>query len=95
MAICSGDPGLSVTYTGDFKATPLAKFMRDFQSGKKCQKMIKLDANTDFGAFRASQLKEFLLDRGVKCIECTEKKDYVKRLQDLIREQAPDGRTEL
>lgn len=86
---------MALTYTGDFKAAPLAKFMREFQSGKKCQKLIRLDEHTDFGSFRVGQLKEFLQDRGVNCVECIEKKDYVRRLQELVGGQSTDARTEL
>ena len=46
--------------------------------------MVKLDASTDLGALPVSQLKAFLKERGETCIECTEKKDYVKRLRELL-----------
>ena len=46
--------------------------------------MVKLDSTTDFSKFRVSQLKEFLHDRDVNCIECTEKQDYVKKLYEVL-----------
>ena len=87
LAFCNGDTDSGIRYQGDFKAAPLTKFMREFQSGKKCQKMIKIDANTDLSKFRVSQLKELLQERDVNCIECTEKKDFVRRLQDLLQDR--------
>ena len=46
--------------------------------------MVKLDASTDLGALSVSQLKSFLKERGESCMECTEKRDYVRRLGDLL-----------
>lgn len=44
---------------------------------------VQVDANTDFSSLRVTQLKQLLKDRGVMCLECVEKGDYVKRVKDL------------
>lgn len=44
---------------------------------------VQVDANTDFSSLRVTQLKQLLKDRGVMCLECVEKGDYVKRVRDL------------
>ena len=46
--------------------------------------MVKLDASTDLAALSVGQLKSYLQERGESCTECTEKKDYVNRLRDLL-----------
>lgn len=69
--------------------------MREFQGGKKCQQLIKIDQNTDLNKFRVGQLKEFLHERDADCIECTEKKDYVKKLRDVLQARSASDRTEL
>lgn len=84
LVFCNGDVGSVVTYTGAFKAEPLRRFLLEFQSGKKCARLVRLDASTDFSKMRVGQLKELLRDRGVVCPECAEKKDYVQRLRELV-----------
>jgi hypothetical protein len=36
----------------------------------------------DYGKLRVKQLKEILNNRGVKCVGCTEKPDFVKKCQE-------------
>jgi len=44
---------------------------------------IKVEkGETDYSKLRVKQLKSILADRGVECVGCLEKSDYVKRCQD-------------
>lgn len=88
LAFCNGDESAPMPFRGAFKAEPLRRFLQDFQGGRKCAKAVRLDASTDFGALRVAQLKELLRDRGVLCPECSEKKDYVQRLRDIVLAQS-------
>jgi protein disulfide-isomerase-like protein len=38
----------------------------------------------DFNTFKLKQLKRILFDRGENCAGCTEKKEFVKRVQEVI-----------
>lgn len=85
LAFCNGDASAPLPYLEDFKPGKMSRFLQQFKDGQKCSKMVKLDEHSNLGAMSVSQLKEFLRERGDSCIECTEKKDYIARLQDLIR----------
>ena len=66
------------------KGEPLRSFLSSFAGGRRCSGMVKLDASTDFGKLRVGQLKQLLKDRGVTCLQCLEKSDYVAQLQELV-----------
>lgn len=84
VTVCNGDVALVERYAGQLKSEPLARHLDTYAAGKKCGKMVRLDAKTDLGKFSAGQLKQIIKDKGLDCLGCMEKEDYVKRLQDYI-----------
>jgi hypothetical protein len=42
---------------------------------------IKTDANTDYSKMRVKHLKQILAARGVACVGCMEKRDYVEKVK--------------
>ena len=84
MAVCNGDLGTKEHYRGELKGEPLRAFLQSFAGSQRCASMVKLDASTDFSKLKTGQLKQLLKDRGVTCLECIEKNDYVSRLKELI-----------
>ena len=66
------------------KADALRPFLGGLADGTRCSGKIKIDTNTDFTKLRVIQLKQLLKDRGITCLECIEKADYVSRLQQLV-----------
>ena len=49
-----------------------------------CQvkKSIKTNTKTDYSKMRVKHLKQVLADRGVACVGCLEKRDYVKKCKE-------------
>ncbi|CAH0518029.1 unnamed protein product [Peronospora belbahrii] len=43
---------------------------------------VKTDANTDYSKMRVKQLRKILAERGVECIGCVEKADYIAKIKD-------------
>jgi len=43
---------------------------------------MKVDSNIDVSKLRVKELKKILSDRGIECKGCTEKQDYVKRVEE-------------
>lgn len=84
VAVCNGDLDTVEHYKGEMKGDALRAFLGNFAAGRRCSNMIKLDTRTDFSKLRVGQLKQLLKDRGVSCLECIEKADYVSRLQELV-----------
>ncbi len=39
------------------------------------------DENVDYGKMRVKQLREILNDRGVECVACTEKSEYIEMVK--------------
>ena len=84
LAFCNGDASQPLPFEQNFKPKRIVQFLQQFEDPQRCARMVKIDASTDLGALSVSQLKSFLKERGENCQECTEKKDYVKRLRDLL-----------
>ena len=42
----------------------------------------KVEKDMDYGKLRVKQLKSILNERGVKCVGCLEKSDYVKKCKE-------------
>ena len=84
LAVCNGDLATVDQYKGEMKGDALRAFLSNFAAGRRCSNMIKLDAQTDFSKLRVGQLKQLLKDRGVTCMECIEKADFVLRLRELV-----------
>jgi ARMET, C-terminal len=84
VAVCNGDPSSTEVYSGKLKSEPITSFLNKFAGGKKCSSMVKLDAKTDLSKLKVSQLKSLLKERGVVCMECAEKSDYIARLKALL-----------
>jgi len=84
LAVCGGDASTTVAYSGEMKNSRLTRWLNEFYSGKKCAEAIVVDATTDFGKLKVSQLKSILQARGVVCKDCVEKGDYVRTIQELV-----------
>lgn len=84
VAFCNGDTLHPLPYEEDFKPGRMGRFLQHFEDPQVCANMVKIDASTDLSSLTVSQLKGFLKDRGESCLECTEKKDYINRLGDLL-----------
>jgi protein disulfide-isomerase A6 len=95
IALCGGDEKATILYTDEFKNSKLTKFLNGFYGGEKCAEAIKLDADTDFTKMRVSQLKQLLQAKGVKCENCLEKGDFVKKLLEVVAGGAGAEKTEL
>lgn len=70
------------------KSEALQKVLNAYDGGKKCASAIRLTPGTDFSKLTASQLKGIIKDKGIDCKACSEKGDFVKRLQQYVAEQA-------
>eukprot|EP00968_Pinguiococcus_pyrenoidosus_P008950 scaffold676_cov273-Pinguiococcus_pyrenoidosus.AAC.1 len=67
------------------KKTKQLQALEDYCAQKEIgqkQKKIVEKGETDYSKLRVKQLKSILADRGVECVGCLEKSDYVKRCQD-------------
>ena len=42
---------------------------------------VKTDANTDYSKMRVKQLRKILGERGVECIGCVEKADFIAKIK--------------
>ncbi|EEY61405.1 uncharacterized protein PITG_01702 [Phytophthora infestans T30-4] len=43
---------------------------------------VKTDANTDYSKMRVKQLRKILAERGVECVGCVEKSDFIAKIKD-------------
>lgn len=43
---------------------------------------VKTDSNTDYTKLRVKQLKKILGERGIECVGCVEKADFIKKIKD-------------
>lgn len=43
---------------------------------------VKTDSNTDYTKLRVKQLKKILGERGVECVGCVEKADFIKKIKE-------------
>ncbi|KXZ52890.1 hypothetical protein GPECTOR_8g270 [Gonium pectorale] len=84
VSVCNGDVAGVEPYSGQLKSEPLTRHLESYAGGKKCGKKVRLDASTDLGRFSAGQLKELIKERGLDCRGCTEKADFVRRLQEHL-----------
>lgn len=69
--------------SGDMKSTKLSRWLNSFYDGKKCAAAIRVDANTDLGRMRVSQLKHMLAARDAPCLDCLEKADFIRRVREV------------
>lgn len=42
------------------------------------------DTITDYGKLRISQLKSLMAEKGIKCGDCLEKADFVRKLEEVL-----------
>jgi hypothetical protein len=42
---------------------------------------VKTDANTDYSKMRVKQLRKILGERGVECVGCVEKADFIAKIK--------------
>lgn len=42
---------------------------------------VKTDANTDYSKMRVKQLRKILGERGVECVGCVEKSDFIAKIK--------------
>ncbi|KAG7399221.1 hypothetical protein PHYBOEH_009387 [Phytophthora boehmeriae] len=42
---------------------------------------VKTDANTDYSKMRVKQLRKILAERGVECVGCVEKSDFIAKIK--------------
>jgi thioredoxin-like negative regulator of GroEL len=83
IAVCGGDERSIIPFSGDLKNSQLVKWLNAFYSGKKCADAIQIDDNTDFSKMKVSQLKQLLGAKDVKCENCVEKSDFVRRVKEV------------
>jgi hypothetical protein len=43
---------------------------------------VKTDSNTDYSKMRVKQLRQILGERGVECIGCVEKADFIAKIKE-------------
>ncbi|CEG42666.1 RxLR-like protein [Plasmopara halstedii] len=43
---------------------------------------VKTDANTDYSKMRVKQLRKILGERGVECVGCVEKSDFIAKIKE-------------
>lgn len=43
---------------------------------------VKTDSNTDYSKMRVKQLKKILGERGVECVGCVEKSDFIAKIKE-------------
>lgn len=87
VSVCNGDLEVSELYSGKLKSEALGRHLDGYAGGGKCRKAIRLDASTDFSAMSSSALKALLKERQLDCRGCTEKGDFVRRLQEYVKGQ--------
>jgi hypothetical protein len=46
--------------------------------------MPTVDSNTDFSKLRVKDLKAIMMEKGIKCPECLEKADFVRKLESTL-----------
>ncbi len=85
LTLCNGDLSTAEVYSGKLKSDPLQTYLNGFKGGKKCSAKVRVDASTDLRKFSVSQLKAILQDRGLSCVGCTEKSDYVDTLKAALQ----------
>jgi protein disulfide-isomerase A6 len=57
----------------------------EYAGGRKCAKAVRLTLDTDFSKMRVGQMRDILRDRGLSCLECVEKQDFVAKLRELVQ----------
>ena len=57
----------------------------EYAGGRKCAKAVRLTPETDFSKMRVGQMRDILRDRGMSCLECVEKQDFVAKLRELVQ----------
>ena len=92
FAVLRGPEGEGLT------AETMGKWARGLAEGgsqRRCQEALgaaaarrrasskPLDPNADYAKMRVRQLKQILQDRGADCVNCLEKADFVRRVQQL------------
>ncbi|PNH03528.1 DnaJ subfamily B member 3 [Tetrabaena socialis] len=88
VSVCNGDVVVAERYGGQLKSEPLTRHLDSYAAGKKCAKQVRLVPGTDLGRFSAGALKQLCADKGLECLGCSEKEDYMRRLQQFIDEGA-------
>lgn len=82
LAVCGGDTRSTMPFSGELKNSQLVKWLNAFYSGKKCADAIQIDGNTDLSKMKVSQLKQILTGKGMKCQDCVEKSDYIRKVKE-------------
>ena len=95
LAICTGDPSLSVPMKGDMKGERLRSFINEFEGGRKCSSLIPLDPQTDFDTLSSKTLKGIVKEKGIECKGAMEKSDYISCIKRHIGTAAGEKKDEI
>lgn len=84
MAICNGNVKTKEIYRGKMQGEKIRSFLDGFRGGKKCNKALIMDENTNLNKLSSGELKEFLRDQKIFCEGCFEKADYIRKVKEII-----------
>jgi len=51
-----------------------------------------IDLSTDFKVLRVAQLRKLLDERGVECVGCVEKDDYIRKIREVAQQEKKAGK---
>lgn len=96
LVFCQGaDDSTIVEYKGKFAAKELRSFLSGLKDVRGCLSAAKaqkrprpaaaspIDLNQDFKSMRVAQLRRLLEERGVECVGCIEREDYIRKIHSL------------
>ncbi|MEW5312785.1 MAG: hypothetical protein WDW38_004393 [Sanguina aurantia] len=84
VAVCNGDVATAEAYTGELKSEKIQTFLDGFMGGRKCAAAVRLDSSTDLAALSTKQLRAVMTAHGLVCRGCSERGDFVARLQEFV-----------
>ena len=87
MAVCGGDVRFAVPFTGGMKNSDLVKWLNGFYSSDRCMEAMGggggLDRQT-VEKMKVGVLKQLLKSKNAVCEDCIERKDYVRRVVEVL-----------
>lgn len=83
VAVCNGNIKTVEHFEKKMNPDRIRTFLNSFSGGRKCNRAILIDSETDVESLPASQLKEILREHGIPCEACFEKADYVRRVKEI------------
>jgi len=84
LSVCNGNLKTVEFFKKQMQPNRIRTFLGLFSSGRRCNRAITIESESDIRSLSASQLKEVLREHGIQCDGCFEKSDYERKAKEAF-----------